>query len=113
MYRKPAAYPPLVGPYSTGIGKPQYYQFESTAKLEKIVGPAGKVKLYFSKSMIDANFANPANIVALLVNSNGNFAPNPLIMSAKTINGEDFYKVRFKKRSYLNCIIVFVERSSK
>jgi hypothetical protein len=114
VYRKPAAYPPPPNPTdSTGIGKPQYYQFESTAVLEKLLKPSGKAKFYFKKSMIDANFADPSKVVALLINHNGDYASKPLIMSVKKVGGDDFYKVRYKKRSGLNCVIVFVERPSE
>lgn len=113
VYRKPAAYPPPPNATdSTGIGKPQYYQFESTAVLEKLPKASGKANFFFKKSMIDTNFANPDNVVALLINPNGKFSPKPLFMKVKNIGGKDFYKIRYKKRPGLNCVIVFVERPS-
>lgn len=109
-YRLPSAYPEPkpVWSASPGIGRPQYFQFYSTALLRR--KNTGHVQLQFKKSVIDANFVDPTRIVVAYHNGKkwkNNFLPVQLVF---TNNGlTEWYQIQFPKKRRLIGMVAFLE----
>ena len=108
VYRLPSAYPEPnpVWSVSAGIGRPQYFQFDSSAILRK--KNTGRVKLLFKKAVMDANFSDPSKIVVAFYNGKkwrNNFIPFQVVTQGQT----QFYQVQFPKRRRLVGMIAFFE----
>jgi hypothetical protein len=106
VYKLPSAYPQLPLPtFSSGIGKPMYFQFHSTAVLNKNRGP---IIVFFEKEYIDANFPNPDKIKAFYFN-NGNWNNQPLSTNVVKRGKKDFYKVRYPAERRVTGLVAFGE----
>ncbi len=111
VYRLPSAYPEPNPAWSTstGVGRPQYYQFYSTALLRR--KNTGYVKLRFEKSAIDANFQDPSKIVVAYFNGQtwrDTFIPLQIVLMD---NGyTEYYQVKFPKKRRLIGMIAFLEQ---
>jgi len=90
--------------YHPGNAEPQYFQFDSSAKLS-----TKKVKIMFEKSVIDSKFANSMNIKAFLSFNGEKWKKKPLKLKVVVQNGVNFYQARYPKRNYLKGLIAFGE----
>lgn len=108
VYRLPSAYPEPkpVWSVSAGIGRPQYFQFDSSALLRK--KNTGRVKLLFKKSDMDANFSDPSKIVVAFYNGK-NWKNTFLPFSVVTQGQNEFYQVLFPKKRRLIGMVAFFE----
>lgn len=110
VYRLPSAYPEPKPAWSasTGTGRPQYFQFYSTALLRK--KNTSQVKLRFEKAAIDANFADPSKIVVAYYNGKKwRHAFLPLRVILMDNGFTEYYEVKFPKKRRLIGMIAFFE----
>jgi len=91
--------------YHKGIAEPQYFQFDSTAKL----ATNKKVVVTFEKSVIDSNFNNPETVKAFISTNGRRWKKKPLKLKVKVQNGVSHYQVRFPKKKKLKVLVAFGE----
>jgi len=106
VYKVPNGYQQLdLATFSSGIGKPLYFQFHSTAVLNI---NRGSIMLFFRKKYIDANFQNPDKIKALYFN-NGNWNNQPLPTTVVQRGKREFYRVKYPAEKKFTGLVAFGE----